>query len=65
MVNGRFQGFVEGWQFRAGYNRLDLTLNVSPTAFSLQSMKWDDVGALETWNTINATLEWLDATIVS
>lgn len=65
MVNGRFQGFVEGWQFRAGYNRLDLTLNVSPTAFSLQSMKWDDVGALETWNTINASLEWLDATIVS
>jgi len=65
MVNGRFQGFVEGWQFRAGYNRLDLTLNVSPTSFSLQSMKWDDVGALETWNTINASLEWLDATIVS
>lgn len=64
MVNGRFQGFVEGWTFRAGYNRLDLTLNVSPTAFSLQSMKWDDVGALETWNTINTTLEWLDATIV-
>lgn len=65
MVNGRFQGFVEGWSFRAGYNRLDLTLNVSPTAFSLQSMQWDDVGALETWNTINTSLEWLDATIVS
>lgn len=65
MVNGRFQGFVEGWQFRAGYNRLDLTLNVSPTAFSLQSMKWEDVGAAETWNTINTLLEWLDATIVS
>lgn len=65
MVNGRFQGFVEGWQFRAGYNRLDLTLNVSPTAFSLQSVRWDDVGAAETWNTINASLEWLNATIVS
>jgi hypothetical protein len=65
MVNGRFQGFVEGWTFRAGYNRLDLTLNVSPTAFSLQSMQWGDVGAAETWNTINTSLEWLDATIVS
>jgi hypothetical protein len=65
MVNGRFQGFVEGWQFRAGYNRLDLTLNVSPTAFSLQSVRWDDVGAAETWNTINTSLEWLNATIVS
>jgi hypothetical protein len=65
MVNGRFQGFVEGWSFRASYNNLSLTLNVSPTAFSLQSMKWDDVGAAETWNTINATLDWNNATIVA
>jgi hypothetical protein len=65
MVNGRFQGFVEGWSFRASYNNLSLTLNVSPTAFSLQSMKWDDVGALETWNTINASLDWNNATIVA
>lgn len=65
MVNGRFQGFVEGWTFRAGYNRLDVTLNVSPTAFSLQSMQWGDVGAGETWNTITPTLQWLNATIVS
>ena len=65
MVNGRFQGFVEGWTFRASYNNLNLTLNVSPTAFSLQSMKWDDVGALETWNTINAGLDWNSATIVA
>lgn len=65
MVNGRFQGFVEGWKFQAGYNRLDITLNVSPTAFSLQSMKWNDVGAAETWNTISASLDWLNATIVA
>jgi hypothetical protein len=65
MVNGRFQGFVEGWTFRASYNNLNLTLNVSPTAFSLQSMKWDDVGALETWNTISASLDWNSATIVA
>jgi len=65
MVNGRFQGFVEGWKFQAGYNRLDITLNVSPTAFSLQSMNWNDVSAAETWNTITASLDWLDATIVA
>lgn len=64
MVNGRFQGFVEGWTFRASYNNLNLTLNCSPTAFSLQSMKWNDVGALETWNTITSTLDWNNATIV-
>lgn len=65
MVNGRFQGFVEGWTFRASYNNLNLTLNVSPTAFSLQSMKWEDVSALETWNTISASLDWNSATIVA
>jgi hypothetical protein len=65
MVNGRFQGFVEGWTFRAGYNRLDLTLNVSPTAFSLRALKWEEVSALETWNTLSNTLDWNNATIVA
>lgn len=65
MVNGRFQGFVEGWTFRAGYNRLDITLNVSPTAFSLQSMQWDDVSVTETWNTLSNTLDWNEAIIVA
>jgi hypothetical protein len=65
MVNGRFQGFVEGWTFRAGFNRLDLSLNVSPTAFSLQSMKWEDVNAMETWNTLSNILDWNNATIVA
>lgn len=65
MVNGRFQGFVEGWSFRASYDNLNLTLNVSPTAFSLQSMKWDDVSGAETWNTISPTLDWNSATIVA
>jgi len=31
MINGEFYGFVEGWSWRASYNRLDLTLNLSPT----------------------------------
>lgn len=65
MVNGRFQGFVEGWGFKASYNGLSLTLNVSPTAFSLQSMKWEDVGVAETWNTLSNTLEWINAQVVA
>ncbi len=65
MVNGEFQGFVEGWTWSASLNQLNLTLNVSPLAFSLQAMKWMDVGALETWNTIDPALYWLDATIVA
>jgi hypothetical protein len=65
ITNGQFQGFVEGWTFSAGYNALYLTLTVSPTAYSLQSTRWNGVSVLETWNTLSPTLEWIDATIVA
>ena len=63
--NGEFQGFIEGWTFTAGYNSLYLTLTVSPTAYSLQAIRWNGVPVGETWNTINAGLEWINATIVA
>jgi hypothetical protein len=65
ITNGQFQGFVEGWTFSAGYNSLYLTLTVSPTAYSLQSTRWNGVSGAETWNTLSPTLEWIDATIVA
>jgi len=65
MVGGEFQGFVEGWTWRAGYNRLTLELNVSPIAYSLQAFRWNNVPINETWQTIDQTMTWLDATIVS
>ena len=65
ITNGQFQGFVEGWTFTAGYNSLYLTLTVSPTAYSLQSTRWNGVSATETWNSIDAGLEWINATIVA
>jgi hypothetical protein len=65
MTGGRFQGFVEGWTFNAGFNKLQLTLNVSPIAFSLQAFKWTNVPIGESWNTINPLLDWTNATIVA
>lgn len=65
MTGGRFQGFVEGWTFNAGFNKLSVTLNLSPLAFSLQAMKWENVPITEAWNTINPTLQWINATIVA
>ena len=65
MVNGEFQGFVEGWTWTASLNQLNLTLNVSPLAFSLQAFRWNSVPATETYNTISPTLDWLNATIVA
>jgi hypothetical protein len=65
MTGGRFQGFVEGWTFNAGFNKLQVTLNVSPIAFSLQAFKWLNVPATENWTTISPTLDWTNATIVA
>jgi hypothetical protein len=60
-----FQGFVEGWQFQAGINSLTVSLYVTPVAYSLQAFTWNDVPVVETWNTIEPTLEWLNATAVA
>ena len=61
----RFQGFVEGWQMQAGINSLTLSMYLTPTEFSLQAMKWNDVSGAESWNTLSNTLIWDDAFIVA
>jgi hypothetical protein len=65
MAGGRFQGFVEGFTFRASYNELAVTLIMSPLAYSLQAMQWGDVPIAETWVSVSPTLEWEYATIVA
>lgn len=65
MVGGRFQGFVEGWTWTASYNRLRLTMNVSPIEYSIQAFRWNNVPITETWQTIDPTLDWLNATIIA
>jgi hypothetical protein len=65
MAAGNFLGFVEGWTFRASYNELSVTLSMSPLAFSLQAMQWQDVSVSEKWNTISGTLDWEHALVVA
>jgi hypothetical protein len=65
MASGTFQGFVEGWSFQAAYNRLSVTLLLSPLAYSLQAMRWNDVPITERWNSVSPTLTWETATIVA
>ena len=65
MSSGTFQGFVEGWSFQAAYNRLSVTLLLSPLAYSLQAMRWNDVPVTETWASVSPTLDWANATIVA
>jgi hypothetical protein len=65
MSSGVYAGFVEGWTFRAGYNSISVTALLSPLAFSLQAMKWQEVSVLEKWNTITPTLDWANALVVA
>ena len=60
-----FQGFVEGWTFRAGYNTLSVSLNLSPVAYSLQALQWDEIANTFTWSSVSPTLDWARATIVT
>ena len=65
MASGTFLGFVEGWTFKAAYNEIAVTLNLSPLSYSLQAMSWEQVPIAESWNTITGTLTWETALIVA
>ena len=65
MSAGQFPGFVEGWQWSAGYNTIALTILLSPLAYSLQALKWNEVSVSEHWNTLSPTLTWENALVVA
>jgi hypothetical protein len=60
-----FQGFVEGWSFQATYNQVSISLIVSPTAYSLQALEWDEISNSFTWSGVSPTLDWARATIIT
>ena len=61
IVDTVFEGYVEGWSFRASYNSLFITINASPLEFSQVTLRWNQVNASESWNTISPTLTWENA----
>lgn len=65
MSAGTYLGFVEGWTFQAAYNQISVSLNLSPLAYSLQAMQWQDVSVAESWNTISGILDWEHALVVA
>ena len=60
-----FQGFVEGWSFQATYNQVSISLIVSPTAYSLQALEWDEISNSFIWSGVSPTLDWARATIIT
>jgi hypothetical protein len=65
MSAGQYLGFIEGWQWSAGYNTIALTILLSPLSYSLQAMQWEEVSVAEQWNTIVGTLTWENALVVA
>ena len=65
MTAGTYLGFVEGWTWKAAYNSISVTILLSPLAYSLQALRWEQVSAAETWNTITPTLDWANALVVA
>ena len=61
ITDGSFQGYVEGWTFRASLNNLSVTFNATPINFSQVTVKWEQVNAAERWNTLSPTLTWINA----
>ena len=60
-----FQGFVEGWSFQANYNTLSISINLTPTAYSLQALQWNEISNTFTWSGVSPGLDWARATIVT
>jgi hypothetical protein len=60
-LEGRFQGYVEGWSWSTSFNQLFLTINLSPIEFSAKFTTWNEVNASEAWNTISGTITWRTA----
>lgn len=59
-----FQGFVEGWTFQASYDQLAIILNLSPLAYSLKALEWNEISPAFDWPSVSPTLDWARATIV-
>ena len=65
MAAGTYLGFVEGWQITTNYNRVSISLIMSPLAYSLIAQQWEDVNIAEAWNTVSNVLQWQNARIVA
>ena len=65
IAGGRYQGFVEGWTWTTRFNALDLTVIVSPIAYSLQAYRWTSVPTDLEWNAVSTDFDWNNATIVA
>lgn len=64
MFGGSFAGFIEGFNFTATYNGLNMTLYISPERFSITSDQWQTTLDIYHWNDMNQTVSWNNLSLV-
>jgi hypothetical protein len=64
-MGGIFQGFVEGFSYQASYNQVSISLILSPVAYSLQALQWNEISNTYNWSGVSPTLDWARATIIT
>jgi len=60
----RFQGFVEGYQWKLTRETAFLTLNVSEYGLSALTTDWYNVDSALVWSGVDAGLQWFEATTI-
>ena len=60
IVEGSFEGFVEGWTWTLGRNNLELAMSVSNSIYSTLDVQWEDYNAVIQWQNLDNTTMWLD-----
>ena len=60
IVEGYFEGFVEGWTWTLGRNNLELSMSVSNSIYSTLDVQWEDYNALIQWQNLDNATRWLD-----
>jgi len=60
ILEGYFEGFVEGWTWTLGRNNLELNMSVSNAIYSTLDVQWEDYNAVIQWQNLDNTTTWLD-----
>jgi hypothetical protein len=60
IVEGYFEGFVEGWTWTLGRKNLELTMSVSNSIYSTLDVQWEDYNASIQWQNLANDYRWLD-----
>jgi hypothetical protein len=60
IVEGSFEGFVEGWTWTLGRNNLELAMSVSNSIYSTLDVQWEDYNSSIQWQNLANDYRWLD-----